>query len=301
MKRITPSELTTFLAIANHRSFSRAAVELGVSASALSHAMRGIEERLDLRLFNRTTRSVALTEAGQRLYARIGPAFRDIEEAIDELDVLRGKPSGTLRINAGRAAVQLVLLPVVTRFLRAYPEVRVELAINDGLIDMVSEGFDAGVRFGETIAADMIATALGPRLRSAVVGSPAFFERHAKPSHPQELRGLPCVRLRFPSGVYYQWEFERGGMELEIAVDGPLAMGDMQLTLEAALEGVGLAYVFEGMAQRHLDEGSLVRVLEDWCPYYPGLFLYYPSHRQVPAALKAFVEFARGETNLAAG
>lgn len=298
MKRITPSELTTFLAIANHRSFSRAAVELGVSASALSHAMRGIEERLDLRLFNRTTRSVALTEAGQRLYARIGPAFRDIEEAIDELDVLRGKPSGTLRINAGRAAVQLVLLPVVTRFLRAYPEVRVELAINDGLIDMVSEGFDAGVRFGETIAADMIATALGPRLCSTVVAAPAFFEQHAKPSHPQELRGLPCVRLRFPSGVYYQWEFERGGMELEIAVDGPLVMGDMQLTLEAALEGVGLAYVFEGMAQAHLDEGRLVRVLEDWCPYYPGLFLYYPSHRQVPAALKAFVEFARGERDL---
>jgi len=301
MKRITPSELTIFLAIANHRSFTRAAMELGVSASALSHAMRGIEERLDLRLFNRTTRSVALTEAGQRLYARIGPAFRDIEEAIDELDVLRGKPSGTLRINAGRAAVQLVLLPVVTRFLRAYPEVRVELAINDGLIDMVSEGFDAGVRFGETIAADMIATALGPRLRSAVVASPAFFEQHAKPLHPQELRGLPCVRLRFPSGVYYKWEFERGGMELEIAVDGPLAMDDMQLTLEAALEGVGLAYVFEGMAQAHLDEGSLVRILEDWCPYYPGLFLYYPSHRQVPAALKAFVEFARGERSLAAG
>lgn len=298
MKRITPSELTTFLAIANHRSFSRAAVALGVSASALSHAMRGIEERLDLRLFNRTTRSVALTEAGQRLYARIGPAFRDIEEAIDELDVLRGKPSGTLRINAGRAAVQLVLLPVVTRFLHAYPEVRVELAINDGLIDMVSEGFDAGVRFGETIAADMIATALGPRLRSAIVASPAFFELHAKPLHPQDLRRLPCVRLRFPSGVYYTWEFERGGMELKIAVDGPLAIGDMQLTLEAALDGVGLAYVFEGMAQTYLDQGRLVRVLEDWCPYYPGLFLYYPSHRQVPAALKAFVEFARGETNL---
>lgn len=293
MKRIDPADLASFLAIATHRSFRRAAVELGVTASALSHALRAIEERLGLRLVNRTTRSVSLTEAGERLYGRIKPAFLDIADAIEDLNAFRDAPTGTLRINAAKSSTRLVLLPIVTRFLAAYPGVQVELVIDDGLVDVVSAGFDAGVRFGEIIAGDMIAIAIGPRQRSAIVGSPEFFQRHAKPIVPQDLLSMPCVRYRFVSGHFYRWEFERGGTEIEIEVPGPLALSDQDLMLEAALAGTGLAYVFEGIAERAVTEGRLVRVLEDWCPYYPGFFLYYPSRRQLPAALRAFIEFAR--------
>src|SRR5260221_11919275 len=194
--RIDPSDLATFLAIARYRSFRAAATELGVSASALSHALRNIEERLDLRLINRTTRSVALTEAGQRLFARISPAFRDIDDALEDLNNFRGKPAGTLRFSAARQSAQLVLLPIVTRFLKSFPDVSVELMINEALIDMVSAGFDAGVRFGETIAADMIAIPIGPRHRFAVVGSPAYFKAHKPPATPHDLKGLRgCRRL----------------------------------------------------------------------------------------------------------
>jgi DNA-binding transcriptional LysR family regulator len=293
MKRIDPADLSTFLAIAAHRSFRRAAVELGVSASALSHALRAIEERLGLRLVNRTTRSVSLTEAGARLYSRIRPAFHDINDAIEDLNAFRSAPVGTLRINAAKSSARLVLLPIVTRFLATYPDVQVELVVDDGLVDVVSEGFDAGVRFGEIIAGDMIALAIGPRQRSAVVGSPEYFRRHPKPTVPQDLLALPCIRYRFDSGTLYRWEFERGGTEVEIEVAGPLALSDQDLMLEAALAGTGLAYVFEGIATPALADGSLVRVLEDWCPHYPGFFLYYPSRRQLPAALRAFIDFAR--------
>jgi DNA-binding transcriptional LysR family regulator len=293
MKRIDPADLSAFLAVATHRSFRRAAVELGVSASALSHALRAIEERLGLRLVNRTTRSVSLTEAGERLYGRIRPAFRDINDAIEDLNSFRDAPVGTLRINAAKSATRLVLLPIVTRFLAAYPDVQVELTVDDALIDVVSQGFDAGVRFGEIIAGDMIATAIGPRQRSVVVATPAFFERHPVPKEPQDLLGLPCIRYRFPSGTPYRWEFERGGTAVEIEVEGPLLLADWDLTLDAALAGTGIAYVFEGVAEPHLAAGRLVRVLEDWCPYYPGFFLYYPSRRQLSAALRAFIEFAR--------
>jgi DNA-binding transcriptional LysR family regulator len=293
MKRIDPADLSSFLAIATHRSFRRAAVELGVSASALSHALRAIEERLGLRLVNRTTRSVSLTEAGERLYGRIKPAFLDINDAIEDLNAFRSAPVGTLRINAAKSSARLALLPIVTRFLAAYPDVQVELVIDDGLVDVVSEGFDAGVRFGETIAGDMIALAIGPRQRSAIVGSPDYFRRYPRPILPRDLLALPCIRYRFEGGAFYCWEFERGGTEVEIEVAGPLALSDQDLMLDAALAGTGLAYVFEGIATPALATGGLVRVLEDWCPYYPGFFLYYPSRRQLPAALRAFIEFAR--------
>src|ERR1700754_5297210 len=206
--RIDPSDLATFLAIARHRSFRAAATELGVSASALSHALRNIEERLDLRLINRTTRSVALTEAGQLLFARISPAFRDIDDALEDLNNFRGKPAGTLRFNAARQSTQLVLLPIVTRFLKSFPDVNVEIIINDALIDTVAAGFDAGVRFGETLAADMHAVPLGPRHRFAVVGSPAYFKQHKLPATPHDLKELPCIRYRFSGGALYHWEFE---------------------------------------------------------------------------------------------
>ena len=293
MKRIDPADLSTFLAIATHRSFRRAAVELGVTASALSHALRAIEERLGLRLVNRTTRSVSLTEAGERLYARIKPAFLDITDAIEDLNLFRSAPVGTLRINAAKSSTRLVLLPIVTRFLAAYPDVQAELVVDDALVDVVSAGFDAGVRFGETIAADMIAVPIGPRQRSAIVGSPDYFRRHAAPRTPQDLLAVPCIRYRFTGGSFYRWEFERGAMPVEIEVDGPLALSDQDLMVDAALAGTGLAYVFEGVAAHALADGSLVRVLEDWCPYYPGFYLYYPSRRQLPAALRAFIDFAR--------
>jgi DNA-binding transcriptional LysR family regulator len=291
MKRIDPADLSIFLAIANHLSFTRAAVELGVTPSALSHSLRAIEERIGLRLVNRTTRSVALTEAGQRLHSRIKPAFLDIDDAIDDLNRFRDVPTGTLRLNASRVAARLVLLPTVMRFQRRYPGVNVEIAVDNALVDMVSAGFDAGVRLGETIEADMIATPIGPRHRLAVVASPDYFDRYPKPVTPQDLRGQPCIRYRFLSGIFYRWEFERGGIELDVEVDGPLTLSDQDIMIDAVLGGAGLAYLFEEQVRDFIADGRLVRVLEDWCPFYPGFFLYYPSRRQVPAALRAFIDF----------
>ncbi|UBM27076.1 LysR family transcriptional regulator [Pseudomonas sp. p1(2021b)] len=293
MKPTSTADLSLFLCIARHLNLSRAAVELGLTPSALSHALRQLEARLDVRLFNRTTRSVALTEAGERLHARLQPAFRDIADALEDLNSFRDKPSGNLRITAGRAAAELALLPLANRFLTAYPDVRLEIVSDDALVDMVGAGFDAGVRLGERLQADMVSLSLGPYLRSVVVGSPAFFERHPMPQHPQDVKGLPCIGHRFPSGTLYRWEFERGGIRLEVDVQGPLILGDVSLMLAPALQGLGLAYVFEDMAKPYLESGQLQQVLGDWCQYYPGLHLYYPSRRQVPAALKAFIEFVR--------
>ncbi|NKJ44246.1 DNA-binding transcriptional LysR family regulator [Novosphingobium sp. SG916] len=242
-------------------------------------------------MFNRTTRSVTLTEAGAQLYARVAPAFRDIDDALDDLNNFRGTPTGTLRINAARSSAEMVLRPIVSRFVAAYPQVRVDIVISNGLIDLVSGGFDAGVRFGETIAQGMIAVPIGPRQRSAVVASPDFLARHRVPLHPQDLKTLPCIRLRFESGRYYAWEFERNGIDLAVEVDGPLSMNDQSLMIEAALDGVGLAYAFEGQVADLVAAGRLMRVLEDWCPPYNGFHLYYPSRRQLPAAVRAFIDF----------
>ncbi|WP_137819268.1 LysR family transcriptional regulator [Pseudomonas sp. 2FG] len=300
MKPVSASDLAIFLCIARHLSFSRAAVELNQSPSALSHALRALEQRLGLRLFNRTTRSVALTEAGERLHARIKPAFRDIDDALEDLNQFRDTPTGTLRINAGRPAVQLVLLPLIQRFLDTFADVRVEVCVNDALADVVSAGFDAGVRFGERLEADMVSLPIGPAMRSVVVGSPAFIQRHGMPQKPEDLHGLPCIRHRFPSGVLYRWEFARAGIAQEIEVDGPLTLDEVGLMLGPALHGSGLAYVFEEMVAEQIADGRLLQVLGDWCPHYPGLHLYYPSRRQVPAALRAFIEFARAERDSSA-
>jgi DNA-binding transcriptional LysR family regulator len=293
MKRIDPADLSIFLAIANHLSFSRAAVELGVTPSSLSHALRAIEERLGVRLINRTTRSVAMTEAGQRLFARIKPAFLDISDALEDLNSFRDTPTGTLRFNASRVAAKVALPPAVMRFQRRYPDVNVELVVDNAMIDIVAAGFDAGVRFGETIEADMITTAFGPRHRFAVVATPDYFARYPKPLKPEDLRGQPCIRYRFLSGAMYRWEFERGGIELDVDVDGSLTLSDQDIMLDAALGGAGLAYLFEDQVRDHIVDGRLVRVLEDWCPFYPGFHLYYPSRRQAPAALRAFLDFVR--------
>jgi DNA-binding transcriptional LysR family regulator len=288
------SDLAPFLAVARHLSFRRAAIELGLTPSAVSHALRTLEDRLQVRLVNRTTRSVALTEAGTRLHERLQPAFRDIDDALEELNHYRGTPMGTLRLNAASASAKLVLMGYVTEFLAHHPSIRIEIVAQGAMVDVVAEGFDAGLRFGEVIAADMIAVPIGARLRSAVVATPAFFERHARPATPHDLLRLPCIRYRFDNGSDYRWEFERGGVELRIVADGPLVVNEQELMLQAALAGTGIAYVFEGMAAAEVAAGRLVRVLEDWCPYYPGIFLYYPSRRQMPAALRAFVDFVRG-------
>ena len=293
MKAPSAADLSTFLCVANHLNFSRAAVELGLTPSALSHAVRTLENRLGVRLFNRTTRSVGLTEAGERLFARLKPAFRDIDDALEDLNHFREKPSGNLRITAGRQAAELVLLPMAGRFLEAYPDVKLEIVTDDALVDVVAQGFDAGVRFGIRLEADMVSLPIGSTLRSVVVGSAEFFRKHPVPQKPEDLHGLPCIRHRFPSGTLYRWEFERGGITQEIEVDGPLTLGDVSLMVGPALQGVGTAYVFEDMVKTQIYDGSLVQVLGDWCPYYPGLHLYYPSRRHVPAALKAFIEFAR--------
>lgn len=293
MKNPSTADLSIFLCIAQHLNFSRAAVDLGLTPSALSHSLRTLENRLGVRLFNRTTRSVALTEAGERLYARLKPAFRDIDDALEDLNHFRDKPSGNLRITAGRQACELVLLPIAGAFLQAYPDIRLEVVESDALLYIVAAGFDAGVRFGNRLEADMVSLPIGPTLRSVVVASPAFLERHAAPQKPEDLHTLPCIRHRFPSGALYRWEFERGGIDQEIEVNGPLTLGDVSLMVGPALQGLGLAYVFEDMVSEHLAAGRLVQVLADWCPYYPGLHLYYPSRRHVPAPLKAFIDFAR--------
>lgn len=295
MRRIRSVDLAVFLTIAQHRSFRKAAVDLGVTPSALSHALRAIEETLDVRLVNRTTRGVGLSEAGERLYARLKPAFQDIGDALEDLSTFRGQPSGKLRLNSSRAAAKLVLLPLVSRFLQAYPSIEAELVVDDALVDMVSSGFDAGVRFGESVAADMIAVAIGPRHRFAVVGSPDHFARNPAPMQPHDLKGHPCIRYRFASGSFYRWEFERGGVAVEIEVGGSLTLGDQDMMVDAALNGAGLAYLFEEQVAGLIAEGKLIRVLEDWCPYYPGFFLYYPSRRQLPTALRAFIDFAKGK------
>jgi DNA-binding transcriptional LysR family regulator len=282
-----------FLCTAQYLNFSKAAIELGLTPSALSHSVKALENRLGVRLFNRTTRSVALTEAGERLYARLKPAFRDIDDALEDLNHFRDKPSGNLRITSGRQACELVLLPIASEFLQLYPDIRLEVVESDALLDIVANGFDAGVRFGDRLEADMVSLPIGPTMRSVVVGSPAFFQRHAAPQKPEELHALPCIRHRYPSGSMYRWELERGGIAQEIEVNGPLTLGDVSLMIGPALQGLGLAYVFEDMVSEHLASGRLVQVLADWCPYYPGLHLYYPSRRHVPAALKAFIDFVR--------
>lgn len=294
MKRIQPSDLTAFLAIARHGSFRRAATELRVTPSALSHAIRSLEERIEVRLFNRTTRSVSLTEAGERLFARAAPAFGEIEEAIDDLAAFRGAPMGSLRINAAEASARLVLAPLVGDFLRAYPGVSLEIVTEGALVDVVSERFDAGIRFGETLAADMIAVPIGPRQRFVAVASPGYLARHPRPMTPHDLPALPCIRFRFDSGADFHWEFDRGGVELAITVEGPFVTNSQEMMIAAAVDGVGIAYVLDGLAEPHVTAGRLVRILEDWCPLIPGLYLYYPSRRQVPSALRAFIDFTRG-------
>lgn len=293
--RLDPAGLPVFLAIARHRNFRLAAIELGTTPSAVSHALRVLEARVGLRLVNRTTRSVALTEAGEHLLARVRPAFDDIDAALEDLNAFRGTPVGSLRINATLQSVKLVLMPILAAFFAAHPGVRIELIDDDtASVDLVAGGHDAGVRIGERLAADVIATPIGPaRLRMAVVGSPAYFAGHPLPAHPHQLREQSCIRYRMRGGALYPWEFGREGVALAVEVEGPLTLGSQELMVEAALAGVGLAYVFETRVAACIKAGQLQRVLADWCEPFPGFFLYYPHRRQHSAAFRAFLAFVR--------
>ncbi len=263
-----------------------------MSTSAVSHAIRGLEERLGVVLFHRTTRSVALTEAGQLFLERIQPALRDVSEAMEEMNHFRAAPAGTLRINAARAATYLLIAPLMSRFLAAYPDINFEIVDDDGFVDVIGGGFDAGVRIHEGIPEDMVGISLGGPQRLIVVGSPEYLAGRDIPTHPDDLLRQQCIRIRFPSGRIYRWEFEKDSKALEIDVKGRLTLGDPRLIMDAAVDGLGLACVFEAQAAEPLKNGKLVRVLEDWCPSFPGFTLYYPRQRRMTSALRAFIDLA---------
>jgi DNA-binding transcriptional LysR family regulator len=294
MVRANINDLIAFLAVARERSFTRAAAQLGVSQSALSHTVRGLEARLGLRLLTRTTRSVAPTEAGERLLRTLGPRFDEINAELAALSELRDKPAGTVRITAGEHAAQAILWPALERLLPDYPDIKVEIVVDYGLTDIVAERFDTGVRIGEQVAKDMIAVRIGPDMRMAVVGAPSYFERRATPKHPQDLTGHACINLRLPTyGGLYTWEFEKEGRELKVRVEGQFVFNNIGLRLKAALAGFGLAYLPEDQVQDFVADGRLVRVLADWCPPFSGYHLYYPSRRQPAPALALVVEALR--------
>lgn len=298
MDRPSLVDLQAFATVARLRSFRRAAGELHVSPSALSHTLRSLETRLGVRLLNRTTRSVSPTEAGQRLLARLAPTLQELDDALDEINSFRDSPVGTLRLNVPRAAAEYVLAPLASRFLREYPGMRLEIVTDDNLIDIVAGGFDAGVRFGERLAQDMIAVPFGPAQRFVVVASPAYLAAHGRPATPQQLSAHRCIRIRFPNGSIYRWEFSRGDEKIEVEVEGPLDVGEMPLMVRAAEDGIGLAYVYEQSAALALAAGRLVTVLDDWRPPEPGFFLYYPSRRLVPAGLRAFIDLLQRPENV---
>src|SRR3954469_1090686 len=294
MYRGNLNDLLAFLAVGQERSFTKAAAQLGVSQSALSHTIRGLEEQLGVRLLTRTTRSVAPTEAGQRLLGALAPRFEEIEAEIAALSELRGKPGGTIRISATDYAIETILWPKLTKFLRQYPDVRVELITGYGLTDIVAERYDAGVRIGEQVAKDMIAVRIGPDIRLAIVGAPSYFEGRAEPQAPQDLVGHNCINLRLPThGGLYAWEFEKDGRELRVHVEGQLVFNGTFEMLNAAIAGFGLAYVPEDVAQPYLARDRLQRVLEDWCQPYAGYHLYYPSRRQPMPAFTLLVDALR--------
>jgi len=294
MARHPIDDLTAFLAVARERSFTRAAAKLGVSQSALSHTIRGLEERLGVRLLTRTTRSVAPTEAGERLVRTVGPRLEEIDAELAALTELREKPAGTIRITAGEHSAEAILWPALAKLLPRYPDIKVELVIDYGLTDIVAERYDAGVRLGEQVAKDMIAARIGPDFRMAVVGAPSYFARRPRPKTPQELTAHDCINIRLPTyGGVYAWEFEKRGRGLKVRVDGQLVFNNTALRLKAALAGLGLAYLPDDQVEKYLADGRLIRVLADWCPPFSGYHLYYPSRRQPAPAFALLVEALR--------
>jgi DNA-binding transcriptional LysR family regulator len=294
MRREELVDLSAFLTVAEEQSFTRAAAKLGTSQSALSYTIRRLETRLGVRLLTRTTRRVAATQAGERLLKTLGPALDDIAAELSSLRELRDKPAGTIRITASEHAANSVLWPALQKLLPDYPDVHVELTIDGGLTDIVAERFDAGVRLGESVAKDMVAVRIGPDMRMAVVGAPAYFAQHAKPRTPQDLASHQCINLRLPTaGGLYAWELGKGGRELRVRVEGQLVFNNAPMIMLAAMGGFGLGCVLEDQAKAHIADGRLVRVLGDWCPPFAGYHLYYPSRRQPSAAFALLVDALR--------
>src|SRR3954462_4974844 len=294
MRREDLADLAAFAAVAEERSFTRAAAKLGTSQSALSHTIRRLEGRLGVRLLTRNTRSVAPTEAGERLLRTLGPVFDEIDAELAQIGGLREKPAGTIRISASEHAARAILWPKLAALLPDYPDIKVEISVDAGFVDIVAERFDAGVRLGEQVAKDMIAVRIGPELRMAAVAAPAYFARRPPPRTPQDLAGHECINLRLQTlGGLYAWEFEKGGREIRVRVEGQLVFNDVGLILEAALGGFGIAYLPDDHVADAVADGRLVRVLEDWCPSFPGFHLYYPSRRQQSPAFALVVEALR--------
>lgn len=294
MPRDNFNDLRAFLVVARSRSFTKAAAQLGFSASALSHSMRALEERLGIRLLIRTTRSVSPTEAGQRLLRTLGPRFEEIETELAALNELKQKPTGMIRITAGDHPAMSILRPKLAKVLLKFPEIKVEINVEGGLIDIAAQSYDAGVRLGEQVAKDMVSVRIGPDIRFAVVGSKAYFSKHAVPKTPHDLLGHSCINQRLPTyGGLWPWEFEYGGRELKVRVDGQLIFNSVFQVRDAALDGIGLAYIPEDLAQPYLAKGQLIWVLQQWSPPWPGYHLYYPSRRQSSPAFALVVNALR--------
>ncbi|BDU19087.1 LysR family transcriptional regulator [Dyella sp. GSA-30] len=294
MPRENFSDLLAFLAVARERSFTKAAAKLGISQSTLSHTIRALEERLGVRLLARTTRSVTPTDAGERLRAAVAPRFAEIDAELSALSELRDKPAGTIRITSGEHAASAILWPALGNLLPDYPDIHIEIVVDYGLTDIVAERYDAGVRLGEQVAKDMIAVRIGPDMRMAAVGAPAYFARRKRPKTPQDLTHHDCINLRLPThGGIYPWEFEKAGREVRVRVEGQLVFNNIALRRDAVLAGLGLAYLPEDQVQKYIDDGKLIRVLADWCPPFPGYHLYYPSRRQPSPAFTLLVDALR--------
>ncbi|MPS70852.1 MAG: LysR family transcriptional regulator [Novosphingobium sp.] len=288
------NELAAFVMVARERSFTRAAAKLGVSQSALSQTIRGLEERLGLRLLTRTTRSVSPTEAGHRLFGTLAPRFEEIAQELVSLSQLRDKPSGTIRINAGEHAALAVLQPALRKFLPDNPDIRVEIVVDNGLTDIVAEGYDAGVRLGDQVAKDMVAVRIGPDLRMAVVGSPEYFARYPVPHTPQDLTRHNCIGIRLPTyGGIFPWDLDKDGHEVNVRIEGQLVFNNIGLRLNSTLDGLGLAYLPEDQVLPYIAQGRLIRVMENWCGPFPGHHLYYPSRRHASPAFALLVETLR--------
>jgi DNA-binding transcriptional LysR family regulator len=289
------ADLDAFTAVARARGFRGAAALRGVSASSLSEALRRLEAALGVRLLNRTTRSVTPTEAGERLLARLTPALADVTLALDEVNAFRDSPTGVLKLNVPGAVARIVFPDLIPRFLAAHPGIRLEITAEDSFVDVLAAGFDAGARYDERLEKDMIAVPLAGPQRFVVVGSPAYFETHGRPTHPRDVLNHPCIRHRFPSGTSYAWEFEKDGKVIRVSPEGPLTTTSGDLELAAAEAGVGLLATFEGFAADLIAAGRLETVLDDWLPSFSGPYLYYPSRRHMPAPLRAFVDFVKAE------
>jgi DNA-binding transcriptional LysR family regulator len=294
MARQPLNDLAAFLAVARARSFTRAAAQLGVSPSALSQTMRGLEETLGVRLLTRTTRSVAMTEAGERLAASVGPHLEGIDAELAAIAELRDKPSGTIRITTVDHAAETILWPALSSFLTSFPDIRIDITVDNSLTDIVAGQFDAGIRMGERVAGDMVAVRIGPELRMAAVATPAYFAARGTPLIPQDLAAHSCINLRLQTlGGIYVWEFEQGDREVNVRVEGQLSVNDIAVIKQAALSGLGIAFMPEDMVEAEVRSGELVRILVDWTPPFPGYYLYYPSRRHHASAFALFVEALR--------